>query len=60
LGDKLGSLNTSKIADVVIANGEPLDVRTIVKQVYINGVAIPMQRRDSGVLAALRMTGLCG
>ena len=34
MGDKLGSLNTGKIADVVIANGDPLDVRTIVKQVY--------------------------
>src|SRR6202012_3605806 len=28
LGDKLGSLDTGKIANVVIANGDPLDVRT--------------------------------
>jgi imidazolonepropionase-like amidohydrolase len=47
LGDKLGSLDTGKIANVVMANGDPLDVRTIVKQVYINGVAIPMETRQT-------------
>jgi imidazolonepropionase-like amidohydrolase len=47
LGDKLGSLDVGKIANVVIANGDPLDVRTNVKQVYINGVAIPMETRQT-------------
>src|SRR5579859_2916968 len=41
-GDKLGSLDVGKMANVVIANGDPLDVRTDVKQVYIEGVAQPM------------------
>ena len=47
MGDKLGSLDIGKIANVVIANGDPLDVRTNVKQVYINGVAIPMETRQT-------------
>src|SRR3984885_7298891 len=47
LGDKLGSLDVGKIANVVIADGDPLDVRTSVKQVYINGVAIPMETRQT-------------
>ena len=47
MGDKLGSLDTGKIANVVIADGDPLDVRTNVKQVYINGVAIPMETRQT-------------
>ncbi len=47
LGDKLGSLDAGKIANVVIADGDPLDVRTSVKQVYINGVAIPMETRQT-------------
>lgn len=47
MGDKLGSLDTGKIANVVIADGDPLDVRTSVKQVYINGVAIPMETRQT-------------
>ena len=47
LGDKLGSLDVGKIANVVIADGDPLEVRTSVKQVYINGVAIPMESRQT-------------
>lgn len=47
MGDKLGSLDVGKTANVVIANGDPLDVRTSVKHVYIDGVAIPMETRQT-------------
>jgi imidazolonepropionase-like amidohydrolase len=47
MGDKLGSLDAGKIANIVIADGDPLDVRTSVKHVYINGVAIPMETRQT-------------
>jgi imidazolonepropionase-like amidohydrolase len=46
-GDKLGSLDVGKTANVVMANGDPLDVRTDVKQVYIQGVAVPMVSRQT-------------
>jgi len=46
-GDKLGSLDVGKTANVVLANGDPLDVRTDVKQVYIQGVAVPMVSRQT-------------
>jgi imidazolonepropionase-like amidohydrolase len=46
-GDKLGSLDVGKMANVVLANGDPLDVRTDVKQVYIQGVAVPMASRQT-------------
>jgi imidazolonepropionase-like amidohydrolase len=46
-GDKLGSLDVGKTANVVLANGDPLDVRTDVKQVYIEGVAQPMVSRQT-------------
>jgi imidazolonepropionase-like amidohydrolase len=46
-GDKLGSLDVGKMANVVIANGDPMDVRTDVKQVYIQGVAVPMVDRQT-------------
>jgi imidazolonepropionase-like amidohydrolase len=46
-GDKLGSLDVGKMANVVLANGDPLDVRTEVKQVYIQGVAVPMVSRQT-------------
>jgi imidazolonepropionase-like amidohydrolase len=47
LSDKLGSLDVGKIGDVVVANGDPLDVRTSVKQVFIDGSAIPMVSRQT-------------
>ena len=47
MGDKLGSLDTGKTANIVIANGDPLDVRTSVHQVFINGIAIPMSSRQT-------------
>jgi imidazolonepropionase-like amidohydrolase len=40
--DKLGSLDVGKQANVVIANGDPLDVKTDVKRVFIAGVDVPM------------------
>ncbi len=45
--DKLGSLDVGKMANVVVANGDPLDVRTDVKQVYIEGVSQPMVSRQT-------------
>ncbi len=47
VADKLGSLDAGKTANVVIANGDPLDVRTSVKQVYIEGIALPMVSRQT-------------
>jgi imidazolonepropionase-like amidohydrolase len=47
VSDKLGSLDVGKTANVVIANGDPLDVRTSVQQVYIDGIAIPMVTRQT-------------
>lgn len=47
VADKLGSLDVGKTANVVLANGDPLDVRTEVKQVYIDGVAQPMESRQT-------------
>ena len=47
VADKLGSLDEGKLANVVVANGDPLDVRTDVKQIYIQGHAIPMVSRQT-------------
>ena len=46
VADKLGSLDVGKMANVVVANGDPLDVKTDVKQVYIEGRAVPMTSRQ--------------
>lgn len=47
VADQLGSLDTGKTANVVVANGDPLDLRTDVKQVFIAGQEIPMTSRQT-------------
>jgi imidazolonepropionase-like amidohydrolase len=46
VADQLGSLDVGKTANIVVANGDPLDVKTDVKQVYIAGHPIPMTDRQ--------------
>jgi imidazolonepropionase-like amidohydrolase len=45
--DRLGSLDQGKLANVVVANGDPLDVKTDVKHVFINGEEIPLVSKQT-------------
>jgi len=47
VADKLGSLDVGKTANVVVANGDPLDLKTDVKQVFIEGKEVPMTSRQT-------------
>lgn len=47
VADQLGSLDVGKTANVVVANGDPLDVKTDVKRVFIAGRAVPMTSRQT-------------
>ena len=47
VADQLGSLDVGKTANVVVANGDPLDVKTDVKQVFIAGQEVPMTSRQT-------------
>jgi len=47
VADQLGSLDVGKTANIVVANGDPLDVKTDVKQVFIQGREIPMTSRQT-------------
>jgi imidazolonepropionase-like amidohydrolase len=44
---QLGSLDVGKLANVVVANGDPLDVKTDVKHVFIAGEEIPLVNRQT-------------
>jgi imidazolonepropionase-like amidohydrolase len=44
---ELGSLDVGKTANVVVATGDPLDVKTDVKRVFIGGQEIPMTSRQT-------------
>lgn len=43
----LGSLDVGKMGNVVVANGDPLDVKTDVKHVFIAGQEIPLVSRQT-------------
>jgi len=44
---ELGSLDVGKTANVIVATGDPLDVKTDVKRVFIAGEEIPMTSRQT-------------
>jgi len=47
VADQLGSLDPGKTANVVVSSSDPLDVKTAVKMVFINGNEIPMVSRQT-------------
>jgi len=47
LADQLGSLDPGKTANIVVSTGDPLDVKTDVKMVFIGGNEIPMISRQT-------------
>jgi imidazolonepropionase-like amidohydrolase len=48
-GSSLGSLDVGKQGNVVIADGDPLDVKTDVKHVFIQGIEIDMKNMQTSL-----------
>ena len=46
VAEQLGSLDAGKLANIVIATGDPLDVKTDVKHVFIQGHEVPLDNRQ--------------
>jgi imidazolonepropionase-like amidohydrolase len=47
VADKLGSIEIGKIANLVITDGDILEAKTNVRQVFISGWKIPMVSRQT-------------
>jgi imidazolonepropionase-like amidohydrolase len=47
VADRLGSLEVGKLANVILTDGDPLEIRTNVRRVFIAGEAIPMDSRHT-------------
>ncbi len=47
VADRLGSIEPGKIADLIVTDGDPLEITTHVEQVWINGRSIPMESRQT-------------
>jgi imidazolonepropionase-like amidohydrolase len=47
VADRLGSLEVGKVANVIVTDGDPLEIRTTVSRVFIAGEEIPMDSRHT-------------
>ena len=47
VGDRLGSLAAGKVANLFVTTGDPLDVRSVVKHVFIRGLLMPWDDRHT-------------
>jgi imidazolonepropionase-like amidohydrolase len=47
VSDKLGSLEPGKVANVIVTTGDPLDVRSTVKYLFIRGQMVPLVDRHT-------------
>ena len=54
LGDRLGSIETGKIANLVITDGDLLEARTRVRHLFINGRQVPLNSRHTELYEQFR------
>ncbi len=47
LGDQLGSIEPGKIANLVVSRGDPLEIRSTITHVFIQGVPVPAETRHT-------------
>jgi imidazolonepropionase-like amidohydrolase len=53
-GDRLGSIEPGKIANLIVTTGDPLDVRTQIKHVFVRGLEQPMNDRHTRLYEQFR------
>jgi len=47
LGDKYGSIEEGKVANLFIADGDPFEMKTTIKHLFIRGWKVPMESRHT-------------
>jgi imidazolonepropionase-like amidohydrolase len=47
VGDRYGSLAPGKVANVVVTTGDPMDVRSVVRHLFIRGQPVPLDDRHT-------------
>lgn len=45
VGDELGSIEKGKWADLIVTDGDPLETRTQIKQMYIKGAVVDLENK---------------
>jgi imidazolonepropionase-like amidohydrolase len=54
VADRLGSIEAGKIANLIVTTGDPLDVRTQIRHVFVRGVEQPMNDRHTRLYEQFR------
>jgi imidazolonepropionase-like amidohydrolase len=54
VGDRLGSIETGKIANLVITDGDILEARTRIRNLFINGRQVPLNSRHTELYEQFR------
>ncbi len=54
LADKMGSIETGKVANIVVTDGDLLDARTNIKYLFINGRLLPLTSRHTELYDAFK------
>ena len=54
VGDKLGSIEVGKMANIVIADGDMLEARTNVKHLFIEGREVPLDTKHTELYKAFK------
>jgi imidazolonepropionase-like amidohydrolase len=47
IADRVGSIDTGKVADVILTDGDPLETRTEVKHVLIGGKFVDLETKHT-------------
>ena len=47
VADRIGSIETGKIANLIVTDGDPLEIVTQVKHLFINGRLVPLTTRHT-------------
>jgi len=54
VADKVGSIDTGKIANLIVTDGDPLEIRTQIKYLFINGKQIELRSRHTDLYEKYR------
>jgi len=44
--DQIGSMETGKLANLLVSKGDPLDIRSEIKYVFVSGKEVPPETRN--------------
>jgi imidazolonepropionase-like amidohydrolase len=54
ISDKVGSIEAGKLANLLVSRGDPLDIRSELRHIFIEGKDVPMESRNKDLYEEFR------